>query len=106
METDFLEKMMYKLGFEESWINHIMLCVSSVSYTFKVNGECTKVVIPQRGHRLGDLLSLYLFLIVVEGFSSLLNKDEEDGSLKAICICNGDPSLNHLLFADDSLVLM
>ncbi|KAM3241700.1 hypothetical protein ACQJBY_054489 [Aegilops geniculata] len=106
VEWGFLEKMMYKLGFEERWIKPVMLCISTVTYRFKVNGECTDVVVPQRGLRQGDPLSPYLFLIVAEGFSSLLNKAEREGSLNGIRICNGAPSLNQLLFADDSLVLM
>ena len=97
---------MYKLGFEETWVKRIMLCVSTVSYRFKVNGECTDVVLPQCGLRQGDPLSSYLFLICAEGFSSLLNRAEVNGTLTGICICNAAPSFNHLLFADDSLVLI
>uniref|UniRef100_A0A8I6XFA5 Reverse transcriptase domain-containing protein n=1 Tax=Hordeum vulgare subsp. vulgare TaxID=112509 RepID=A0A8I6XFA5_HORVV len=61
---------------------------------------------PQRGLRQGDPLSLYPFLIVAEGFSSLLNKADAEASLSGTCICNGAPSLNHLVFVYDSLVLM
>jgi hypothetical protein len=94
------------MGFDERWIDRIMVCISSVSYKFKVNGECTEVVYPERGLRQGDPLSPYLFLMCAEGFSSLLNKADTVGSLKGIHIANSAPSLNHLLSADDSLVLM
>jgi hypothetical protein len=106
VEWGFLEKMMRKLGFAEIWIQRIMLCVSSVSYQVRVNGSLTDVIIPERGLRQGDPLSPYLFLICAEAFSSLLNKSEIDGELEGIRICNGAPSFNHLLFADDSLVLI
>ena len=96
VEWDFLEKMMYKLGFEETWVKRIMLCVSMVSYRFKVNGECTDVVLPQCSLRQGDPLSPYLFLICAEGFSSLLNRAEVNGTLTGIRICNAAPSFNHL----------
>jgi hypothetical protein len=36
----------------------------------------------------------------------LLNKAEENGSLPWVKICHAAPRINHLLFADDSLVLM
>jgi hypothetical protein len=106
VEWPFLEKMMRRLGFDERWINQIMLCVSTVTYQFRVNGECTDSITPQRGLRQGDPLSPYLFLICAEGFSVLLNKAEEMGMLPGVRICHAAPRINHLLFADDSLVLM
>jgi hypothetical protein len=106
VEWDFLEKMMRKMGFKERWIERIMLSITTVTYQFHVNGEYTDMIILQRGLRQGDPLSLYLFLICAKGFSSLLNGAEADGRLEGIRLCNGAPSFNHLLFADDSLVLM
>jgi hypothetical protein len=106
VEWGFLEKMMRRLGFAERWIELIMLCITSVRYQIRVNGALTDEIIPQRGLRQGDPLSPYLFLICAEGFSALLNQAEEDGQLEGIRICNAAPSFNHLLFADDSLVLI
>ena len=59
-----------------------------------------------RGLRQGDPLSPYLFLIVAEGFSCLIQRAEELGELKGIRVCRGAPMVSHLLFADDSLILM
>jgi hypothetical protein len=104
VEWGFVENMMREMGFDEKWINFIMLYVSSVKCQFKVNGSCLDVVIPQRGLRQVDPISPYILLIFVEAFSSLLNKADIDGRLEGIRICNNAPSFNHLLFADDSLV--
>jgi hypothetical protein len=87
---------MRRLGFDERWINLIMRCITSVRYQFKVNGSCTDVITPQRGLRQGDPISPYLFLICAEGFSSLLNKADLDGSLEGVRVCNEAPSFNHL----------
>jgi hypothetical protein len=106
VEWHFLEMMMRKLGFAEVWIHLVMRCITSVRYQVRINGECTDVIIPERGLRQGDPLSPYLFLICAECFSSMLNRAEIEGSLQGVRICNGAPSINHLLFADDSLVLI
>jgi hypothetical protein len=58
-----------------------------------------------RGLRQGDPLSPYLFLICAEAFSGLLNATEHRGDIRGISVCPEAPSINHLLFADDSLLL-
>ena len=60
---------MGRLGFHEDLIDLIMKYVTTVKYRIKVNGEISEEIIPQRGLRLGDPLSLSLsFLIVCRSF--------------------------------------
>ena len=77
---------------------------STVTYRIKVNDELTEEIIPNRGLRQGDPLSPYLFLICVEAFSFLLGAAEGSGELSGVKICHHASSINHLLFADDSLL--
>lgn len=42
----------------------------------------------------------------VEEFSSLLNITENNGDLERVKVCQDALSFNHLLFADDSVILM
>ena len=105
VEWSFLKQMMVKLGFNQRWVELIMICVSSVTYRVRVNGDLTESFVPERGLRQGDPLSPYLFQLCAEGFSSLLKKAEDDGSIKGVTICHNAPSVSHLLFADDSLIV-
>ena len=106
VEWSFLENIMLKMGFSSQWVQLIMRCVTSVTYRVKVNKSLTEVVVPQRGLRQGCPLSPYVFILCAEGLSALFRKAEEDGSLLGIQICPTAPRINHLFFADDSLVFM
>jgi hypothetical protein len=97
--------MMLRLGFHRRWVDLVMKCVTSVKYRIRVNGELSEEFTPERGLRQGDPISPYLFLLCAEGFSSLLAKAEEEGKIGGVRVCRNAPSVSHLLFADDSLIL-
>ena len=99
-----LEKIMAKLGFGEKWRSLIMKCVTSVSYSVKINGKPRGKIIPSRGIRQGDPLSPYLFLLCVEGLSALIKKSMDMGEMEGKTICRGAPCLSHLFFANDSII--
>jgi hypothetical protein len=77
-----------------------------VSNRIKVNGDVTESFKPERGLRQGDPLSPYLFLLCAEGFSALLQKAEREGLIARVQVLQAAPSVSHLLFADDSLILL
>ena len=81
-----------------------MAMVSSVSFSVLFNGEKLDPFKPTRGIRQGDPISPYLFLIAAEGLSCLL-KSSSQSSLAGIKVAPTAPTINHLLFADDSLLL-
>lgn len=73
VEWGFVKGVMEKLGFDRKWVNLIMQCISSVSYSVIINGEAYGNISPSRDLRQGDLLSPGLFLLCVEGLSTLIH---------------------------------
>ena len=72
VEWVFLEQILLKLGFQESWVDLIMECITTVSYFILMNGEPKGMITPSRGLQQRDSLSPYLFLFCVEGFKCLV----------------------------------
>jgi hypothetical protein len=104
LEWDFLEAVLQKLGFEMRWINLLMACVRSVTYSILINGRPIGRIFPSRGLRQGDPLSPYLFIICAEALSSSLRNAERARGITGVPISRGGIRIHHLFFADDSLL--
>lgn len=104
VEWDFVEQVLKRLGFHDRWINWIMQCITSVSYSYLVNDAVYGKVKPHRGIRQGDPISPYLFILCGEVLSGLCRKAERDGSLRGVRVARESPRVNHLLFADDTMM--
>ena len=61
VEWDFLEGIMKTMGFASKWIQLIMSCVRSVTYSTVINGKQQGYIFPSRGLRKKDLLSPTFF---------------------------------------------
>lgn len=86
------------------WIDLIMLCVKTVSYSILVNGEPEDLIYPTRGIRQGDPVSLFFFLLCIEGQNALIKRVENNGDIRGFFLCKRGPKLTHLFFANDSLL--
>ncbi|KAL5568310.1 hypothetical protein UlMin_024885 [Ulmus minor] len=104
VEWRFLSRLLDKMGFPANWNRLIMNCLSTVTYSFIINGTPCGSVTPQRGLRQGCPLSPYLFIICAEAFSSLISEAVSSRSLSGVKCSVSGPYVNHLFFADDSLV--
>lgn len=104
VEWGYLEVTLNILGFNNHWRNLIMSCGSTVSYLVLLNGSSGQVFKPYRGLRQGDHLSLYFFLLCAERFCALLNAAKHQGEISGLKVAKRGASVNHLLFADDSIL--
>lgn len=104
VEWGFLEKIMYKMGFYDSWVKLMMGCVNTVTYSIIINGRPWGHITLSKGLRQGGPLSPFLFLFCVEGLSTLIRKSLEIGLLSGVAACLRGPKISHLFFSDDSLI--
>lgn len=91
--------MIETLGFKPLFISLILNCVSLATFSIFINSKPTRHITPNLGIRQGGSISLYLFLLCTEGLISLLQN-----KVHGLKICIGAPSINHLLFVDDSVI--
>ncbi|GKD48807.1 protein LAZ1, partial [Tanacetum coccineum] len=75
----FLEGILSGFSFHPKMISWIMACVTSPSYSICMNGNLFGMFKGKRGLRKGDLMSLYLFTLVMEVLTLLLQRKALDG---------------------------
>ncbi|XP_059446585.1 uncharacterized protein LOC132178149 [Corylus avellana] len=95
VEWNFLEAVMYKMGFARDWVKLIMMCVRTANYSVLINGNLVGKIWPTRGIRQGDPISPYLFLLCAEALSSQLRRADDEGVL---IVNSGDPVKEDLIW--------
>ncbi|XP_025608180.1 uncharacterized protein [Arachis hypogaea] len=104
LEWSFLQRVMEEFGFSSEWVRLVMSCMKSATYRFKINGNLSTKIYPQRGLRQGDPLSPYLFILAAESFTVLMEKAMSDNLISGIKLAPSAPVITHLLFADDCII--
>lgn len=67
VEWAYLEAIIRKMSFQERWISLSKMCVRKISYSVLINGQPKGRIIPTKGLRQFNPISLHLFLLCVEG---------------------------------------
>lgn len=68
-----------------------------------MNGKSFGHITPERGIRQGDPLSPFLFILCAEALVHVMDRAEQNGSLTGMKLTRNCPSVQHFLFADDSM---
>jgi hypothetical protein len=104
VEWAYLQDIMLQLGFSDNFVTTVMRCVTTVSFSVRVNGHLSTPFKPTRGIRQGDPISPYLFLLCSEGLSCLLRSIGPVHLSRGVRVGIHAPWISHLLFADDCIV--
>eukprot|EP00257_Ricinus_communis_P021393 XP_015580875.1 uncharacterized protein LOC107262053 [Ricinus communis] len=83
----YLKNIMRKMRFSSTWIDWIMMCVSTVQYWILVNKELVGPILPKRDLCQGCPLSPYLIILRAEGLSALLRRVERRADIHGCRIC-------------------
>lgn len=68
-----------------------------------INGKRTRTIRPSRGLRQGDPLSPYLFILIVDVLSRMIEGHVAQGKIAGLRPRRGCPEIHHMLFAYGSL---
>ena len=80
----FISKMLEAYGFFQSWVEWVMGLISTPFFSILLNGAPTCIFQLSRGIRQGDPLSPFIFILMAEGLSHLLQTQEENGELSGL----------------------
>lgn len=79
-------------------MQRVMGCVTTVSYSFLINGATCGTIKPSRGLRQGNPMSLYLYLLVAKRLSNLIRDVVDQGNYKGFHCSRMGPMISHLFF--------
>lgn len=91
------------MTFQEVWIDRILQCLSTVSYSVLVNGEPSQPFTPKVGLRQGDPLSSYLFILCMEVLSKRVSLLQFKRKITGLKVARRASPISHLFFVDDAL---
>ena len=103
---EFLDFVLQKKNFGSKWRSWIRGCLSSVSYSVLINERPRRKFKGLKGLRQGDPLSPFLFTLVADGLSRLMEKATETGFVKGCQVGRENVLISHLQFANDTLFFL
>lgn len=106
VEWNLLELVMKRIGFSNIWINRVMSCVNSVSYSLLLSRKRVGGFKPSRGIKQEGPLSPQLFLIIADTLPKMISKVAHVGQIEGNRVKTLSPLITHLFFTDDVLFFL
>ncbi|GKB29371.1 reverse transcriptase [Tanacetum coccineum] len=106
VEWDFLMSTLKKMGFGDKWCRWVFSCISSYELEITINGNSIDNVKPSRGIRQGDPISPFLFIIVADVLSKMINDALQRSIIIGINMAREFPVISHIFFTDDSIFFL
>lgn len=99
----FLLWILKQKGFGDKWIRWIKGCLDHPHFSILINGTLKSFFDSFRGIKQGDPFSSFLFTLVADGLSELMERAKVRGIIEGYSVGNHGFSINHLQFADDTM---
>ncbi|XP_043714817.1 uncharacterized protein LOC122663178 [Telopea speciosissima] len=81
LEWNFVEGMLLRMGFNHFWVDRVMACITTVSYSLLINGFIKGSITPTRGIRQGDPISLTIFILCSQALTAVLKQAKAASAL-------------------------
>lgn len=99
----FIGMVFWKIGLHPTFDKQVEDCISTPSFSFSINGELQGFLKNTRGHRQGDLISPYIFVITINIFSLKLEEITSKIEFEYHWKCKKS-KITHLCFANDLFI--
>ena len=101
----YMEKMLSAYGFSREWVEWVMDLVTTPFFSILLNVSPTKPFKPSRGITQGDPMSHFLFILMVEGMSKLIQTHAIGGEIRGLSLHEGMEKQTHQQFMDDTILM-
>nr|GEV87888.1 RNA-directed DNA polymerase, eukaryota [Tanacetum cinerariifolium] len=98
---DFLDDVLRKFGFSDTWCKWIQCCLKSSIGSILVNGSPTEEFQFGKGLKQGDPLSPFLFILIMESLHLSFQRIVDAGMFHGIKLGRGLVNLSHMFYADE-----
>lgn len=80
----YIKEVIIAYGFDQNCIRWVMALVASSNFSILLNGSPSKSFRPLRALKQGDLLSPFLFILMMEGLGKAINSIKREGTIQGL----------------------